>query len=817
MRPRRMSEDRGQMARGSVGRCWTLALAALFGIALFGIAPSGARAQSVPVEGEPVEIIDYVVVAGDSCAGISRRLYGNGRRYDIIHAYNPDMGPPPHRLVPGTVLHLPRTAVSSESIPDARVTAREREVTARPADLPEWRAAPLGLELYRGWHVSTEERSSAELTFADTSVLGLRADTLVIIFGDSSRRVRRGGTEARVERGSLRTALGSLRGTDAAGANGLRIVTPSAQASMRGGSSVVSVDDAGTSRVSAHEGEVSLTDAAGRGRTRVPEGMGSAVATGARPTRPQPLPDAPAWVPGALRFLAAPGRGADVSGAWQPVTNARVYRVEIARQASGRDLAAAVEVPADVTRFELVGLPAGHYFVRLATIDQDFFESRPSSPIELVVEHTALFGPDGAPLTLDAPDPSADPVPAILPPGSRLALPEGVSCTDARMSSPESGSLPLRHASQPTCVDATGAAVGLPHFLVPALGVTLATPTLERGRSGRLVVRPTEGEMPIPEGATLRATGLTLGEVRRDGGGLEAEATVPDDASDTALVEVVAADGVVLAAATVTLTQPAPVVAEPEAPEPEAPAPEAPAPPRALLAAVGAPFASTVALRAFDERGVGATFAVSGVDEREDGTRVRTAFEMFGTFFDDQLRLSLAVPVDPTNAGVPASYRRGSTDVLGSVGWIFGTREPISVLVDLAAWAPTMGEASLRTVRFVPSLELAVTITPGFAFRTRQSAIIELSDGGVRRWASAYGLDLTLFGPLGLLVEGDLSIGEEAGARPLDAAFVAGLLFDLDALGLSIAGRFGTVGAPGALGETFGPAEIHVTLRGTAP
>lgn len=795
---------RVRVKRGGWSSLWVSGLLLLSGL----VTAPRASAQTPPAAGDAVEVIDYVVVAGDSCAGISRRMYGNGRRYDIIHAYNPDMGPPPHRLVPGTVLHLPRTAVSTESIPDARVTARERAVSAHPADTEAWRDAHVGLELYRGWHVSTEARSSAELTFADTSVLALREDTLVIIFGDAARRVRRGGTEARVERGSLRTALGSIRGGDAAGANGLRIVTPSAQADMRGGSSVVSVDDAGTSRVSAHEGDVTLADGRGRGRTRVPEGMGSAVATGARPTRPQPLPDAPTMLPGAVRFLGVPGRGADVVGSWQPVPNARLYRIEIARQASGRDVAAAIEVPSDVTHFELHGLPPGQYFVRLATIDADLFESRPSTPIELRIEDAAILAPDGTPLTLEPVDPTADPTPAVLPPGARMALPDGVTCSG------DAGELTLVHGASPSCVDASGAAIGLPDYLVPAFDVALASPTLSRGSSGRLVLQPAEGGGPIPEGTSLRATGLTLSNVTHVDGRLEADAEVAADAGDAALLEVLAADGTtVLASTTVALTEPEP---EPEAPVAEAPvepAPVEPEPvePRTLLAAIHPPFASSVALRPHDARGIGASFSVGGIDEGEEGTRVRASFEVFGTFVDDQLRLSLAIPVDPIGSTTDP-WRRGSGDLFASAGWIFGDRAPISVLVDLGAWVPTNTAGSLGTMRLVPSIELGWDISPGFALRTRQSAILELRDGGARRWASAYGLDLVLYGPVGLLIEGDLTIGEEQGSRPLDVALVSGLLFDLDALSLSVSGRFGP-----ALGDVFSPVEVFVTFRGTAP
>jgi hypothetical protein len=782
---------------------WALALVVL---------PMGAAAQSVPSEGASVETYDYTVEAGDTCPSLARRFFGDRRRYDVLHAYNPEMGPPPHRLSPGMVLHVPR--VVPAVVPDARLTAAERVVTARPEDAAEWRAAAVGLELYRGWHVSTETRSSAELTFADTSVLGLREDTLVIIFGDSARRVRRGGTEARIERGSLRTALGELRGegADAGGGNALHVVTSSAQADLRGGSAVLSVDAAGTSRVSAHEGDVTLSDAAGRGRTRVPEGMGSSVATGARPTRPRPLPAAPTLDAGALRFLSVPGRGADVSGSWQPVAGARLYRIEIARRSSGRDLAAAVEVPAEVTRFSLQGLPAGTYFVRLATIDGDLFESRPSPPVEIHVEDTTVNGPDGAPATFPAIDPLADAAPLALAPGTRIALPDGVRCSDG---GPDvTSSLAVRHGAMASCTDASGAAVGLPAYAVPALDIALSTPSLESGRTSSVTLRAADGS-PLPEGATLRGRGVRLENVHADGGALVADAT-PDEGASAASIDVLAADGsTVLATTVVTLIAPPPARVEPEegaaeeAPEPE-PEPE---PIRDLGAVVAAPFASSVALRAFEERGVGGALGVAVIDERTAGARVRTSFEMFGTFVDDQLRLSLAVPVDPIGqAGPDEGFRRGSTDVVASAGWIFGRREPVSVLVDLGAWLPTNGESSLGTARFVPSLELTWAVSTGFALRTRQAAIIELTDGGARRWASAYGLDVQLAGPLSWVIEADLTLGEERLSRPADLAFASALSVDVGELAASVGGRFGPVG-----GDVFAPAELHVTLRGVAP
>ena len=65
-------------------------------------------AYSESVQREDIEICERVQT------GLSSRAY------DRIHRLNPGLGPPPHRLVPGTVLVLPRPEAGG---PDARLTA----------------------------------------------------------------------------------------------------------------------------------------------------------------------------------------------------------------------------------------------------------------------------------------------------------------------------------------------------------------------------------------------------------------------------------------------------------------------------------------------------------------------------------------------------------------------------------------------------------------------------------------------------------------------------------------------------------------------
>ena len=143
----------------------------------------GLALASAPLEAQiptDVETYEYTVQEGDTCAAIAGRAFGNRRRYDIIHLYNPNMGPPPHSLEPGSTLTLPRNTG-----PDARVTAVRREVQARQPSDTDWRSASRGLGLFRGWRVNTLEESTAELTFQDDSRVHMRENTLVIIYGGS--------------------------------------------------------------------------------------------------------------------------------------------------------------------------------------------------------------------------------------------------------------------------------------------------------------------------------------------------------------------------------------------------------------------------------------------------------------------------------------------------------------------------------------------------------------------------------------------------------------------------------------------------------
>jgi len=776
-------------------------------ILLLTLVPLEASAQP-PTATDTVEMVEYTVVTGDTCGRISQRMWGNARRYDIIHSYNPGMGPPPHHLVPGTVLHLPRIATAASTLPDARVTAAERSVTARPADAEAWAAAHVGLDLYRGWHVTTEERSSAELTFRDTSVIAMRADTLVIIFGDTAGRVRRGGTEATLERGTMRTALGALRGDDAGASSalGLHLNTPSASADMRGGSSVVSVDTGGTSRVSAHVGDVSVRGQTG-GAVRVPEGMGSAVAPHARPTPPRPLPPSPTWANGPRRFFGAPGRGAVIEGEWAAAPNARTYHVEVARSADGRDVVSSVEVPSGITRFELHGFPPGTYYVRVSTIDMDFFESRPSDPLTVTSEDASFVAPGASDASSFSPvDPSEEPGPLDLALGTRVGFPEGIRCTLADGSS--ASEIVLTSDTAPSCVDATGAMVALLPVRVGTLSLRSDVAGIEGGAAHPIALSVASGA--IPEGATVVGRGVTVTNVVRDGDRLVAtvEAPATSEETDASLSLVI---GEIVLATTPIHVAPAPVVAPLEetavVAEEEAP-PAPPPPPGPLTEAVGSiAFSQSVGLRDIDARGVGGRIGIAGVDTG-GGAIARVMLEAFGALLDDQLRFSVAMPIDFTSPRIQ-SWQRGSGDLLATVGWLPVRRGPVSLLVDAGLWIPTQLDQGLSNARLVPSIEIAWLLGDTFHLRMRQAAMLDLASRGARLWTSAYGMDARVVGPLGVGFEVELVVGDpdDNGVRS-DYAFVPQVMLDLRPVTLHVGGRFG-ISHP----TFFGGAGLFVSAR----
>ena len=418
-----------------------------------------------------VELVDYTVKEGDSCASIAKQYFGDRKAYGKIHEHNPGMGPTPHHLVPGTVLKLPR----AKNEPDARVTAAERQVEARSPSETAWKAALQGFELFRGWRVSTLERSFAEVTFRDASRIYMRENTLVIIYGGSEGAARRSSTTARLDKGALRSKLGEL-----SGGKSLTVETPSADTELEGGTSLITVDAEGTSRVANHGGgRAKVRSDKGGKAVEVPERMGSKVRKGKAPTPPKPLPDTPTWAadnPGT--FVVPVGATGTMEGAWTKVAKAQTYRVEIGRMAQGGFIMTSAQVPKDATRFEVHGLPPGEYFATVAAIDDDAFESPPSRLYEADIVTARLLGPTGDEVVVPTAEEGKPMAPVRVLPGARLDVPEGMDCA---IDYPED--LGTGGVRDVRCKDAEGNAVG--GFQVDVVAVKVA-PEGEEGASFRV-------------------------------------------------------------------------------------------------------------------------------------------------------------------------------------------------------------------------------------------------------------------------------------------------------------------------------------------
>lgn len=384
----------------------------------------------------------YTVRPGDTCVAISRHFYGDSRNTALIHQANPSMGPPPHHLRAGTVLVIPPRREGANT-PDALLTAVHNAVEVRAQSVVQGRddvASRPGRPndpLYRGNRVNTQERSSAEVTFADETQLQLAERTLIVILGETSTRVRRDASanDTVLERGTLSAFLAGLdrqRGAAALPA----VSTDAARLTFdRGTEARIEVDDRrrstlavyrGGSRVSAHHRQV-----------RVPQGYGVRAVRDQRIPNPRLLPLAPVWVTRPSRLALIEGDDGTLVGevaagdasaqrvrAGERVPAPSRWHVEVAQDARFNELVADVRGAAAQTRIEIPRVPPGSFFMRVSAVDDDGFQGPPSAVVATTVARVStavdgsgartvnvssgLFcGLDGAPLAAVADRPTA--------------------------------------------------------------------------------------------------------------------------------------------------------------------------------------------------------------------------------------------------------------------------------------------------------------------------------------------------------------------------------------------------------------------------
>ncbi|MFW2389360.1 MAG: FecR domain-containing protein [Polyangiales bacterium] len=703
---------------------------------------SGAEAQGSETE----KTYEYVIQPGDTCAGIAERLFGNKRRWDVIHKHNPGMGPTPHRLVPGKVLIMP----TLDQGPDAELTDVRRTVQARAPKDPTWERANKGKELYRGWRVNTLERASADVTFEDGSLVQMRQNTLIIIYGGVYRDARRKTTEASLERGTLRSRLSEFR---------LDVKTPTAEAGLEGGSSVVSVEDDGTSLLSNHEGGEAQFKVAMGQAVSVKPGFGSKARKGdRRPSKPRPLPPTPVWLADlANMFTGIRSEGGSIRGAWAPVQGAASYRIEIAEGREGGEVVVATKVPSSVTSFEIHRLPEGSYFARVSSIDEGKFESPQSEPHALHVHLVGLEEPGEAPTDGAGPDTAkaaeAAPAPARVLTGTKVVSPSGFVCGTSGQEKSASFTLTEGGQYELDCVRDDGAAA--PKVAVTVLEPTLklvrpdSTPTFIRAAEAQSISVSVHSELPLPEGTRFRVPdGIVLEDVSTIGDTTSMKLSATKESPDELALELVTGpegDEAVLATASFDVIDSERLDFAPNE-------------------ALGLVLSPNILGLMNDRRegsGPFATLAYIGDPKSNIGKwRVQLGGELT---LARRVRLGVAVPFQIDGKGTPPVGARDDGILLWG-GYRILMRRDFSLAADLSLWFPSAQESrSIRRTRFAPALEGSYLLADRALFRTRQGAILETSAEGPFLWASAYGIDIKLVRLLAISAELDVVLGKSLG------------------------------------------------------
>ena len=495
--------------------------------------------SAVAVAAPPVPLVDYKVKAGDNCAGIARRLFGDSHRIDLIHRFN-NLGPSPHHLKAGMVLRLPASLKVAPPLegtgePDAHLTFLRNSVDSFT---PEQHHGKRDEALNRGHRVSTAAASSAEVTFLDESQLQLAEHTLVVILGETrSTAQQKAGGETTLVTGSLRMHLGELAGKKQAPAVGIA-TSGGAHIAVGQGEAQVGVDEKKTTRLSVYRGRSKMKSA--DKEVVVPEGFGTSAAAGAAPAKPHPLPPAPTWSTPPTIELAGDRGTAAWRGGYAPGegSEAAQFHVQLARDERFNDLIVETRVPASVNALAAVDLPVGAYLARVSAFDSDGLEG----PFSAVAKFTVVAA------VVDEGTPART---------ASVALPPGMTCTlDGKpVSAP---SLPLTPGKDHvlSCSAAGGAPseLNVPasrcgRFLVGAHALDGTLDGTEVVRGIEIAVSDVAGapvdlpvELRLPRGASatplmVTTPGVSRSTVRWAGGDIEVTPVIAGHAQTPVLLE----------------------------------------------------------------------------------------------------------------------------------------------------------------------------------------------------------------------------------------------------------------------------------------
>ncbi|MCS6807222.1 MAG: OmpA family protein [Bacteroidota bacterium] len=358
---------------------------------------TGTEEQNVKLSLERAEAVrEYLIHSGIAASRIRTRGYGS--TYPIA-----DNATEEGRTRNRRVEIIGLTAFSGKLLagvdgtalaPDARITMLKPVVRVMPAWENTWHEATINQPLYEAFKISTDEGARADITFRNNSVLHIRDNTLVMIYGFSPQQrglvsddiatVHGQGTNVELTKGVLTFKLRDMRQSDTFSVK-TRVSQIGFNTHSSDAAAKIYVDNRQRSIISVLEGQayVKVTNNDPRiGQVlRVSEDFGIIVGDSLyAQENAYRLPPMPVLHEPIDRVELTEG-SQSIRFAWE--SNGYPARLEVATNADFSEI-----VYNQVRRSPQahVILPAGKYFVRLTSIDSIGFESK-SLIRALVVEY----------------------------------------------------------------------------------------------------------------------------------------------------------------------------------------------------------------------------------------------------------------------------------------------------------------------------------------------------------------------------------------------------------------------------------------------